>query len=191
MEAKLEAFLTELQQGQEEAAAKALKHVWHEKPYALRERRAGLVQQQEEAVADVEAELTTAGPAREALQRGVTLLSERQKLIRIVDRSEFGWGVVSEYTADDLVLDSANEKRLEKAEKAAEQKAAKRLKKWRTESPTRWAGKGQPGAGQLTPFLASASAYQVAPTSVAQMSTYQLHRPPATAWPIRPCFACS
>ena len=47
------------------------------------------------------------------------LLSERQKLIKIAYRSEFGWAVVAEYTADELAEDSDDKKRLEKAEKAA------------------------------------------------------------------------
>lgn len=62
------------------------------------------------------------------------LLAERQKLIKIADRSEYGWGVIVEYTADD-------EKRLEKAEKAAERKAAKRKRK-RAESSVK-TGKGR------------------------------------------------
>ena len=38
-------------------------------------------------------------------------------LIKIADRSDNGWGVVAEYTADELAEDSDDEKRLEKAEK--------------------------------------------------------------------------
>ena len=64
--------------------------------------------------------------AKEAVESGLKLLAERQKLIKIADRSEHGWGVVSEYTADDLADDSDDEKRLEKAERAAERKAKKR-----------------------------------------------------------------
>lgn len=61
--------------------------------------------------------------AQEALEKGAWLLSERQKLIKIADRSANGWGVVAEYTADELADDSEGEKRIEKAEKAAERKA--------------------------------------------------------------------
>ena len=50
-----------------------------------------------------------------ALDRGRELIAERQKLIRIADRSELGWSVVVEYTADELADDSEDEKRLEKA----------------------------------------------------------------------------
>ena len=67
--------------------------------------------------------------ARESLQKGRLILAERQKLIRIADRSEHGWGVVAEHTADELADDSSDEKRLEKAKRAAEHKAVKRKKR--------------------------------------------------------------
>ena len=56
------------------------------------------------------------------------LLAARQKLIKIADCSDFGWTVVEEYEADKLTSDSDNEKMLEKAERTAERKAAKRRK---------------------------------------------------------------
>ena len=67
--------------------------------------------------------------ARECLQKGRQLLAERQKLIRIADRLEHGWGAVVEYTADELADDSIDEKQLEKAERSAEYKAVKWRKK--------------------------------------------------------------
>ena len=66
---------------------------------------------------------------KEAIKKGRLLLDERQKLIRLADCSEHEWGVVDEYTADDLAEDSDDEKRIEKAERAAERKAEKRRKK--------------------------------------------------------------
>ena len=91
----------------------------------------------DEKVAKAEAELPGAGPsttpavqrAMDALKEGQRLLTERQKLIKIADHSEYGWGVVAEYTTDELAEDSDDEKWIEKAGKAAEQKAAKRRKK--------------------------------------------------------------
>ena len=102
----------------------------------------------DEAVAEAEHQIEEAGPstapalerAKEALKKGRQFISERQKLIKIADRSRLGvasfpglsrlgWGVVQEYTADELAEDSGDEKRLEKAERAAELKAAKRRKK--------------------------------------------------------------
>ena len=50
------------------------------------------------------ARLLSNGPAKaaweKAKQRGREVLAHRQKLIRVVDRSELGWAVVAEYEAD-------------------------------------------------------------------------------------------
>ena len=40
--------------------------------------------------------------AKEALKEGEKLLTARQKLIRIADRSEYGWSTVAEYEEDEL-----------------------------------------------------------------------------------------
>ena len=85
-----------------------------------------------ESLTEVEVELGEAGTspalakAKDTLAQGKKLLAEKQKLIRIADRSELGWGVVAEYTADELADDSDDEKRIEKAEKEAERKAGKK-----------------------------------------------------------------
>ena len=60
--------------------------------------------------------------AKEALQEGEQLITARQKLIRIADRSEFGWITVSEYEEDELADGSDDEKRLYKAELRAGRK---------------------------------------------------------------------
>ena len=43
----------------------------------------------------------------------------RQKLIKVADRSEFGWGAAHHYQADPLADDSDDEKELRRADKAA------------------------------------------------------------------------
>ena len=88
-----------------------------------------------------------------ALKEGETLLAKRQRLIKIADRSSNGWSVVAEYAADELAEDSEDEKRLEKAEKAAERKAG--LKRMKKQQPQRWARAPrfflrQPGFGGFT-----------------------------------------
>ena len=51
---------------------------------------------------------------------GVTsLIAQRQKLLKLADRSEWGWAVVEEFVEDDLADDSGDEKRMERAELAA------------------------------------------------------------------------
>jgi hypothetical protein len=58
----------------------------------------------------------------------MSFLARRQKLIKLADRSESGWAVVEEYDADALADNSDDERKIEKAEKAAERKLAKRRK---------------------------------------------------------------
>ena len=66
--------------------------------------------------------------ARKEIAKGTSFLARRQKLIKLADRSELGCAVVEEYDADMLAHDSDDEKKIEKAEKAAERKLAKRRK---------------------------------------------------------------
>ena len=62
------------------------------------------------------------------LKEGVEAILVRQKLIHLAGCSEFGWDAVNEYEADELASNEDDTKRLEKAEKAAEQKALKKKK---------------------------------------------------------------
>ena len=47
------------------------------------------------------------------------LLCERQKLILLADKSEFGWATVEEYKQHNLADDSEDEKRIHSAERRA------------------------------------------------------------------------
>ena len=53
------------------------------------------------------------------------MLRERQKLIKIADRSDQGWKTADEYEKDPVAIYSDDEKRIKKAESAAEKNAAK------------------------------------------------------------------
>lgn len=64
--------------------------------------------------------------AKEGIKEGRKVIQERQKMIRLADRSEYGWDLVNEYQADELAEDSDDEKKISKAEKSAEKKASKR-----------------------------------------------------------------
>ena len=136
---KLADFKADVRQAQDEAATKAVSKMRHDKPYEYKkeshEEQARFNAQVEETVQEAQEALTALEEtpslqrARDALEKGARLLTERQKLIKIADRSANGWGVVTEYTADELADDSDDEKRLEKAEKAAERKAVLRKRK--------------------------------------------------------------
>ena len=59
------------------------------------------IQEAQDALANIDDSLTLQR-AHEALEKGERLLDERQKLIKIADRSANGCGVVAEYMADEL-----------------------------------------------------------------------------------------
>ena len=52
--------------------------------------------------------------AKESLQEGIDLLSKRQELIKLADKSEFGWATINEDLDDELADDEsdAGEKKL-------------------------------------------------------------------------------
>lgn len=114
-----------MKEAQEETATKVANRVRRDKPYAYKkkahEEQATFNEKVQEAVweAHESLETATASPgverAKTALQQGLAA--------EIADHSVNGWGVVAEYTADELADDSDDEKWLEKAEKAAERKA--------------------------------------------------------------------
>ena len=56
---------------------------------------------------------------KESLEKGETLLSERQKHILLADKSEFGWVTVHEYKKSEIADDSEDEKKMYKAEARA------------------------------------------------------------------------
>ena len=49
---------------------------------------------------------------KEALDKGVALLQERQKVILLADKSPFGWNTVLEYKHHDLADDEEDEKKI-------------------------------------------------------------------------------
>ena len=55
--------------------------------------------------------------AKEDLDEGISLLTNRQKIIKLADKSEFGWATVPEYVCDDLADNEADASKIKKAEK--------------------------------------------------------------------------
>ena len=58
--------------------------------------------------------------AKEELNEGISLLNNRQKIVKLADKSEFGWATVQEYVCHDLADDEADASKIKKAEKRAE-----------------------------------------------------------------------
>ena len=92
----------------------------------------------------------------------------RQKLIRLADHSEFGWEAVNEYETDELAANEDDAKRLEKAEKAAEQKVLKRKKAAYSQGGGRGKGRRFNNAltSQLPPQPGSSGSLMQPPGSV-------------------------
>ena len=60
--------------------------------------------------------------ANKAAKRTIRLIERRQKLIKLADKSEAGWLAVDEYESDELADDSADERRIRKAQDKAVRK---------------------------------------------------------------------
>ena len=71
---------------------------------------------------------------KKELEEGKKLLSERQKLIKLADRSECGWTTVSAYVTDDLEDTPDDERRISNAEKSANKALDSKREKSRVNS---------------------------------------------------------
>jgi uncharacterized protein YeaO (DUF488 family) len=67
--------------------------------------------------------------AKFAIDEDEKLITDRQKLIRIADRSEHGWATVEEYENDELADNSDDEKKIFKAETRAGRKLQQKFAK--------------------------------------------------------------
>ena len=70
----------------------------------------------EEATAALQQTPSAVEKAKTSLEEGMTSLKTRQKHIRIVDRSEYGWAAVEEYVEDELADGEDDEKRIQRVD---------------------------------------------------------------------------
>ncbi len=108
------------------------------------------------------------------------VLTRRNKLIRLADKSDAGWGVVEEYEKDELASDSGDERKIRQAEFRASRKRA--LKRKRPSV--------SPGASRSA-TLTSATATMVSDGDTGA-SGFRRFRPSrrSAAGPFDLCFAC-
>ena len=200
LDSKLADFKSDVKRAQEEATSKVIARAHQEKPFVYKKKshdeQARFNHSVEVKIAEVQDALDEADEspavlrAKQALEEGKRLLSGRQKLIKIADRSANGWSVVAEYTADELAADSDDEKRLEKAERAAEKKAGLKTKRRRLQQQGggswKFARSGPPYAAWSQPYLPQ----QPRPVLPAPPSGGPVRRMPPAQRPLGPCFAC-
>ena len=63
---------------------------------------------------------------KSVVDQGISLVKERQKLILLADKSQYGWKTVQEYLQHELADDSDDEKKIYRAES----RAARNSKRW-------------------------------------------------------------
>ena len=119
---------------QEASCEKLAKKIRKEKPYSFKCKGHEIqhdfnekVKETLETAAEAISEENVRDPdkvaaTKKAIDEGIEMLERRQKLIKLADRSEYGWRTIKEYEEDDLAKDSDNEKRIAKAEYRAEKK---------------------------------------------------------------------
>ena len=113
------------------------------------------------------------------LEEGEKLLCERQKLILLADKSEFGWATVEEYKQHDLADDSEDEKRIHSAERRARVALQARKKKKTTFSTS-----NNRSSSVGTPASTSRSQFQPQPLML-NVPGFPSRRPNTGT-----CFAC-
>ena len=112
LDEKLDEFRKELREGQEKVAATAARRARQEPRYVFKkkahEEQSKVNEIVDEAMREAKVELQSGGSsatlpsanniksALESLKKGRSVIAERQKLIKIADRSELGWAVVND-----------------------------------------------------------------------------------------------
>jgi len=103
---------------------------------------------------------------KEALDRGLSLLKDRQKLILWADKSPYGWKTVLEYKHHDLVDDEEDEKKIYRAEvRALEPRNASLHVVWDYSADLEYLSQeicSSPSAKFLIPLLGSINSFPLA-----------------------------
>ena len=111
-------------------------------------------------------------------------ITQRQKLIRLADRSEFGWDAVNEYEKDELADNDDDARHLEKVEKAAEQKALRTAPRGGNRNKARRPNISPSGQQYLQPLMGAAQTMLPGGFSQPRGASYRPTKIPG------PCFHC-
>ena len=134
-------------------------------------------------------EVNAIDKAKEALAEGTSLLAERQKLILLADKWDFGWKTVDEYVQHELPVDEEDGKKNRRAEERAE----KAVKSTVARKTARRAISSRSSAVQSAPF---GSPRFAGPSQAVDFAPPHNQRLPvsrrSSETPARPgnCFAC-
>ena len=193
---KLEDDVAASQELQEDATERAVKRLRRDKPFEFR--RKGHEEQHRfnseifDHVALAATHLKKILPAsdkdkailekvKKELEEGASALVECQKHIRIAVQSEHSWEMVAAYIGSDVATNEDDARRIEKAEKTAEQRVSKRKRIAAATAASQRAKRPVPIAG--TPAQGPA-----------QPSTLLLPRPAygqsSSPWLVGPCWNC-
>ena len=114
------------------------------------------------------------------MEEGASALVERQKHIRIADQSKHSRKTVAAYIGNDVAANEDDARRIEKAEKTAEQRVSKRKWKAAATIASQRAKRPLPSSGPQ-------------PQGPPQPAPFPLPRPsyghPSSAWAVGPCWA--
>ena len=139
------------------------------------------------------------------MEEGENIINERQKHIRIADRSDNGWATIEEYVEDELADNEYDEKRLLRADARADKKKLRSAQKTgrpgsaRKSFPRRgWNFQGSRNSiifpGSLTTgasqFIPTVDVYQAA--GPASQQSFSKNQPQVGVSPLTfgPCFEC-
>ena len=122
---------------------------------------------------------------KSALSKGTSMLSERQKLILLADKSEFGWKTVEQYTQHELAENEEDGKKICRAE----ERAGKALKSTPSKRPYKQSSSLiRPSTSRFSSQYARSSSS----TGSLRSQSDRLSFPRSPDVPSRPgdCFAC-
>lgn len=117
---------------------RSFKKKGHEHQYKHNEQIKEVVTEAKDAIQAKKIEASIA-----KLDEGIHLIEQRQKLILLADKSEYGWKTVGEYVDNELAENDEDAKRMKKAEKEAERKLAAERASKSSKSRFTWSRKAQ------------------------------------------------